>query len=203
MSACSKPSTFHNGFMFLLLVAVSSTFRDLELHLFYKSRRARNLKKCLKQIRESKKMKPLWKVKGFEQHILWNARVPDCDFVRKEQKSDTDMYMPPLVHVRTLFSSPPLVVSSLSSFVFFPLSFSVFFLALSLSVSVCCCVSVVFWCVCLCVLGEEVTVCALKTPPCVHSKRPRVNRHHAHMCFNMRAWCRYTRRSFKCTHGDF
>ena len=34
----SKPLTFHNGFMFLLLLAsVSSTFRDFKLHLFYKS----------------------------------------------------------------------------------------------------------------------------------------------------------------------
>ena len=31
-------------------------------------------------------------------------------------------------------------------------------------------------------------------PPCVHSKRPRVYRHHAHMCFNM---CRGAG-----THGD-
>ena len=40
------------------------------------------------------------------------------------------------------------------------------------------------------------------TPPCVHSKRPRVYRHHAHMCFNMCAWCRHTRRRFECTHGS-
>ena len=36
-------------------------------------------------------------------------------------------------------------------------------------------------------------VCPSKTLPCVHSKRPRVYRHHAHMCFNMCAWCRHTR----------
>ena len=41
-----------------------------------------------------------------------------------------------------------------------------------------------------------------KTPPCVHSKRPRVCRHHAHMCFNMFAWCWYTWRRFERTHGD-
>ena len=39
-------------------------------------------------------------------------------------------------------------------------------------------------------------------PPCVRSKRPRVYRHHAHMCFNMFARCRHTRRRFECTHGD-
>ena len=42
-----------------------------------------------------------------------------------------------------------------------------------------------------------------KTSPCVRSKRPRVFRHHAHMCFNMCAWCRYTRGRFESTHGGF
>ena len=41
-----------------------------------------------------------------------------------------------------------------------------------------------------------------KTSPCVRSKRPRVFRHHEHMCFNMCAWCRYTRWRFERTHGD-
>ena len=36
----SKPLTFHNVFMFLLLVAVASTFRDFKLHLFHMSSRA-------------------------------------------------------------------------------------------------------------------------------------------------------------------
>ena len=52
---------------------------------------------------------------------------------------------------------PPLVVTSLSSFIFFSLSFSVFSLSLSLSLCLClrvmlrwCCV----WCASLCVLGE-------------------------------------------------
>ena len=44
-------------------------------------------------------------------------------------------------------------------------------------------------------------MCPLKTCPCVRSKRPRVYRHHAHMCFNMCAWCRYTRGRFEHTHG--
>ena len=69
------------------------------------------------------------------------------------------MYMPPWCTWERCFffsfslfllpSSPSLVVSSLSSFVFFPLSFSVFFLALSLCLRVtlrCFCV----WCVCVC-----------------------------------------------------
>ena len=38
--------------------------------------------------------------------------------------------------------------------------------------------------------------------PCVRSKRPRVYRHHAHTCFNMCAWCRYTRGRFGRTHKD-
>ena len=32
---------------------------------------------------------------------------------------------------------------------------------------------------------------------------PRVYRHHAHMCFNMRARCRCTRGRFESTHGGF
>ena len=38
--------------------------------------------------------------------------------------------------------------------------------------------------------------------PCVHSKRHRVYRHHAHMLKHLCAWCRYTRRRFERTHGD-
>ena len=41
-----------------------------------------------------------------------------------------------------------------------------------------------------------------KTCPCVRSKPLRLYRHHAHMCFNMCAWCRYTRGRFQRTHGD-
>ena len=41
-----------------------------------------------------------------------------------------------------------------------------------------------------------------KTPPCVHSKRTRVYRHHAYMFQHMCAWCRHTRGRFKCTHGN-
>ena len=44
-------------------------------------------------------------------------------------------------------------------------------------------------------------VCPFKTCPCVRSKRPRLCRHHAHMCFNMCAWCRYTRGRFERTYG--
>ena len=38
--------------------------------------------------------------------------------------------------------------------------------------------------------------------PCNVQNVPRVYRHHAHMCFNMCAWCRYTRRRFEHTHRD-
>ena len=34
-------------------------------------------------------------------------------------------------------------------------------------------------------------------PVCTFTYRP----HHAHMCFNMCAWCRHTRGRFECTHG--
>ena len=94
-------------------------------------------------------------------------------------------------------------------------------LSLFLSVSLCFCLSVsvsVWWCVVwyvccvLCVLVWLllllcVVCCVLcgtqKKPPCVDSKRPRVYRHHARMCQNMRAWCRYTRGRFERTHGGF
>ena len=77
-----------------------------------------------------------------------------------------------------------------------------------------CCVLCV-WCV-LCVVRVVVVIVVVwcvvvfgvwcgtqKKPPCVDSKRPRVYRHHARMCQNMRAWCRYTRGRFERTHGGF
>ena len=78
---------------------------------------------------------------------------------KNEENSDTDMYMPPLVHVRTLFFLFLLrLVSSLSSFVIFPLSFSVC-LPCDVALVLCWCV-----CVCLCVLGEGEPVCTFKMP---------------------------------------
>ena len=65
---------------------------------------------------------------------------------------------------------------------------------------VCGVVCVVVWCGVLCVVSPCVRS---KTPPCVRSKRPRVYRHHARMCYDMRAWCRYTRGRFESTHGGF
>ena len=68
-------------------------------------------------------------------------------------------------------------------------------------VRVCVCVCV---CVCLwCVVVFGVWCGTQKKPPCVNSKRPRVYRHHAHMCYHMRAWCRYTQGRFESTHGGF
>ena len=101
---------------------------------------------------------------------------------------------------------------SLSVSLCFCLSLS---LCLSVSLSVwCCCVLCcvvlcvvvlcgVVWCVCVCVCGVCVCVCVVvgfarlgtqKKPPCVDSKRPRVYRHHAHMCYHMRRGAG--------THGD-
>ena len=69
-----------------------------------------------------------------------------------------------------------------------------------------CCVVVVLCCVVLC--GVCVVWCVArlgtqKQPPCVDSKRPRVYRHHAHICYHMCAWCLYTRGRFESTHGGF
>ena len=112
-----------------------------------------------------------------------------------------------LVLSRLLFSSLVFSFLFLSCLSFcLPVSLC-FSLSLSVSVCLCLCVSLsvsvwccVLWCVCvvLCVarLGTQ------KTPPCVDSKRPRVYRHHAHMCYHMRVWCRYTRGRFESTHGD-
>ena len=102
----------------------------------------------------------------------------------------------------------------LSLFLCLSLSLSVslclsLFLSVSVSVSLCLCLRVVLCVVLCCVLCCVVCVvwCVArlgtqKTPPCVDSKRPRVYRHHAHMCYHMRAWCRYTRGRFESTHGD-
>ena len=58
----------------------------------------------------------------------------------------------------------------------------------------------VVWCAVWC--GTLKTPCVdLKRSPCVHSKRPRVYRHHAHMLKSMRACCRHTRGRFESTHG--
>ena len=43
--------------------------------------------------------------------------------------------------------------------------------------------------------------CGTLKASCVHSKRPRVYRHHARKCYHMRAWCPYTRGRFEFTHG--
>ena len=117
-------------------------------------------------------------------------------------------------------SSPSFSLSSTisSSFLSHSLSSSLlsfsFVFSVSLSLRVCCgrvvvvsrgvsccvvvlclvlwCVRCVVWCVCGVVWCDK----PLKKPPCTHSKRPSVRRHHAHMCFNMCAWCRYTQGAF-------
>ena len=106
-------------------------------------------------------------------------------------------------------------------FLLLSLSLSSFSVSLCLSLllsphdAVCCvlwCMSLWSWCywwsccVFVCVLRhaektwkkpvcgfKNASVCAFKTSPCVRSKCPRVYGHHAHMCFNMYAWCLYTR----------
>ena len=81
-------------------------------------------------------------------------------------------------------------------FCLFSLSLSLCFclsLSLCLSVSVWCCV---LWCCVVCVVWCVARLGTQKKPPCVDAKRPRVYRHHAHMCYHM-----YTRRFFGRTHG--
>ena len=81
------------------------------------------------------------------------------------------------------------------SYLLFRLLLSLCLLSLSLSPCVGGVVCAV-WC------GTLKTPCVdSKRFPCVDSKRPRVCRQHAHMLFNMWAWCRYTRGRFESTHG--
>ena len=84
--------------------------------------------------------------------------------------------------------------SSLSSLLLFSLVLCCgVFCAVLLCVAVCRCV--VCCCVSLCwEMGRR---------PCVRSKRPRVCRHHTHMCLHMWTCCRYTRGRFACTHVGF
>ena len=103
-------------------------------------------------------------------------------------------------HPMVSFDGPRLVFSSLSSCLFLSLYFifSSLSLSFSLSPSLSPCVVGVVSCVVVCVR------CGVwcETSPCVHSKRPRVCRHHAHMLKHMCAWCQYTRGRFERTHGD-
>ena len=75
-------------------------------------------------------------------------------------------------------------------------------------------VGVCVWCCCWCVtlISTSTLSAPLLSPcvrskrlPCVHSKRPRVYRHHARKCYHLRASCRYTRgrietRGFSACH---
>ena len=129
-------------------------------------------------------MKPLWKVKGFEQHITERT----CSRVRflvkkKEEHSDTDMYMPPLVHVRTLFSSFFSVSSLLS-----PLSSSFLYLSVCLRVMD---VALVLCLVCVCVCEWWEREGRSKRPPCQDSKRPRVCGQHVRV-FPVHTWTPHT-----------
>ena len=92
---------------------------------------------------------------------------------------------------------------SLSVSVFFQMYDSLF---LSVSVTMSLCLRVVLCVVVLC--GVCVVWCVArlgtqKKPPCKDAKRPRVYRHHAHMCYHMCAWCRYTRGRCASTHGRY
>ena len=51
-------------------------------------------------------------------------------------------------------------------------------------------------------MARENPVCPLITCPCVRSKRPRVYRHHAHMCFNMSACAGVHGDVLNAPHGD-
>ena len=57
------------------------------------------------------------------------------------------------------------------------------------------------WCVCGVCGTLKNPVRRLQTPPCAHSKRPRVCQQHGHMLDNLCACCQRTRRRFEWTHG--
>ena len=102
-----------------------------------------------------------------------------------------------------VWSGPSSPVSS--SLVSLSLSLFLCLLSLSLSLSTCdvVCFVAVLCCVCRCGRGVCVWVwCGTLKTPCERSKRTRVYPHHAHMCFNMWAWCPYTRGRFESTHGN-
>ena len=65
-----------------------------------------------------------------------------------------------------------------------------------------CVVCVVWWCVLWCVWFVCVW-CVCVWRGLARRKNLRVYRHHAHVCYHMRAWCRYTRGRFESTHGGF
>ena len=88
--------------------------------------------------------------------------------------------------------------SLLSSSLLFPLSLSSFSLCLCLSP---CHVALVLCLVCVVCDTLKNPSCPSKTSPCERSKRPCVYGHHAHMCFNMCGWYRYTRGRFECANG--
>ena len=75
---------------FLLLGAVSSTFLD-----FRKSSVAWRPEKCMKQLREAKNMKPLWKIKGFWKAVIMESKCSRLRFsmIKWAKKGDADMYM--------------------------------------------------------------------------------------------------------------
>ena len=75
---------------------------------------------------------------------------------------------------------------------------------------VCCCGCAMCWCWCVRLTPLLSTHPRLsppcvrsKRPPCAHSKRPCLYQHHARKCYHMRAWCRYTRGRFECTHAGY
>ena len=90
--------------------------------------------------------------------------------------------------------------SSLHSFLFFSRHSSfifscIFVLSRLLCLSLSPCDVVVVLCgVCRCGRGVVVVVVCVWFVPCMPA--------HAHMCFNVCAWCRYTRGRFERTHGD-
>ena len=140
--ACLHPHTSISNVVVSLMIhdnTIVYNFFKLDTHT--KSR------KVLETATRSKKRETIVEGQRLRTAHIMESKCSRLRFSRaNEQNCDADMCMPPLVHVRALFFffvfslsssfAPPLVVSSLSSFVFFPLSFSVFFLALSLSVSV-------------------------------------------------------------------
>ena len=95
MSALRRLVAFHNGF---IIFASRSFFKHfcIKLHLFSTPSRASNLQMCLKYLRAEINMKPLWKVKGFEQqtycprHRTAQRMTAQENKVDKETQKQTD-----------------------------------------------------------------------------------------------------------------
>ena len=79
----SKPLTSQNSFRFFASRSCFKHLSRLQALLDLYKRCSLKTRKVLETATRSKKLKPLWKVKGFEKQTSWKASVLDCFFIRK------------------------------------------------------------------------------------------------------------------------